>query len=73
MKAALLVCALLLVACDTNECGSVDIRGFITGPLEVNVDCPGDQDISPGNSFAAEGTVTGLGLRAPRPPSSVRS
>lgn len=65
----------LMTACDQNECGSVKISGsFLTGPTEIYVDCPGDQDIRPGNTFDAEATLPGFGMTAipkvPRPPQS---
>lgn len=73
MKAALLICALLLVACDTNECGSVDLRYLSLTDAEVtfDIDCPGGQDISPGNTFDGTANLPG-GLTAapmlPKPP-----
>ncbi len=72
--AAVALAVLTLSACpDTNECGTVDLRN-VTGPLDIRIDCPGEQDISPGNTFDADATLPGLGLAAaPAPPSSAHS
>lgn len=75
----LLLCTLaglLMAACDRNECGTVDVRYLSLTDAEVtfDIDCPGTQEISPGNTFDAN--LPGLGLTAaapPSPPSSPRS